>query len=236
MLPESLAMRNAGERAPFARPLFHLHQVLVDSVMPAQPTSLAGVLRQHGYLAIENGGHVDHKAGTDEILFRIAPTHRIHEIEVRYGVQRIAAGLVIRCGRGETGVARESAGGFMVAMVIDGRGSQDDVRPRLAQRFSYASPSSVVVEDCQVAHFQAYIIRADVRCRSGCLTPAEIRNVGGAQFMRAAVAGCEGRDGDRVPRIGQERQGTAGQDLHVVRVGVNGENANHALYCHLVVE
>jgi hypothetical protein len=39
-----------------------------------------------------------------------------------------------------------------------------------------------------------------------------------------------------VPRIGQECQGTAGQDLHVVRVGVNGENANHVLYCHLAVE
>lgn len=53
--------------------------------------------------------------------------------------------------------------------------------------------------------------------------------------MRAAV-GCKGRDGDSVSGIGQERQGAAGQDLHVVGMGVNGENANHALYCHLAVE
>ena len=232
VLPEALAMRGAGERAPLARPLIHLLDVFVIAVMFAEPTSLAGVLGQHGAFALDCGGDIDDEIGPEEIFFAIASANGVHEIEVRDGVQRIAACAVIRCGRREAGVARQGAGGFVVAVVVDRRRCQHDIRARLAQGFGHPAARGIVVEDDQIAHLEAHVIGADVHGCGGCLAAAEICNLVGPQVGRAAVAGRERRYGDGVTGAGQQRERATGQDFGVVRVRVNCENTSHGVYFH----
>ena len=203
--------------------------------MLPQPDSLARVLRQHGALAGEGRRNIDHEIRRHQPALAISAFDRVHEVQMRDPVEwrlwRLHPREVVRRRRPEAGVAHQRAGGFVVAKVIHRRRRQHQVRTGLPQGFRDPAPRRIVGENRQVPHLQAKIPGANQRRRIGRFLPANGRDFLRAQMPGAAVARGEGGDGDRVAQAGQQRQRTAGQNLHIVRMRVDREDGCHSCSC-----
>ena len=101
-----------------------------------------------------------------------------------------------------------------------------------ADEFDDAAAGGVVVEDGQIAEFGALVFGADHGGAGGGFFAAHGGDFFGAVFGGAAVARGHGDDGDAVAFFSEESERAAGEDLHVVGVGVNGKDVmGHACFC-----
>ena len=79
----------------------------------------------------------------------------------------------------------------------------------------------VVIKNRHIAELGALVRCANLRRRRGPLGPAHHRDFVGAELHGTAIAGSHRDNRHSMPRIGQQRQRAARQDLGIVRMGVN---------------
>ena len=122
---------------------------------------------------------------------RSRPSSGSQEVEVRDRAQhRGIAALVVWRGRRETCVAHERTGRLVIAVVIDRRRRQHDVRLRdCAVNSVMRAARRVVVEDRQIAELGANVSRADHLGGSRCFFPAHGGDRLGVVLGCSAVAG-----------------------------------------------
>src|SRR5689334_5911848 len=135
ILPEAFAIGLPCNLAALARPTLHRIQIIVGAVVAAKPLTLARVFGEHGAFTLERSTNIYNKFRVHDAAVAIASFERIHVIEVRDSIQHrrrpLASGAVVRNGCAETRIANQGAGGFVIAEIIDRRGSHDQLRPYL---------------------------------------------------------------------------------------------------------
>jgi len=230
VLAEAFTIVDVGERATIACPALHRFEVFVDAMVLTEPVALARVLGEHFAFALKRRGNVHDEIGADELVLTVESTDRVHEIEVGDGLDRGAFGAIVRDRRAEAGVTDESADGFVVAEVIDGRGGQNDVRTDLSQEFDDTAARRLVIEDTEVAKLEAAVVRADAGGGICSFAAAERGSFFRPEVARPAVARRERRHGDLMAGIGEQREGSAGEDFNVVGMGVECEDAGHVCF------
>jgi len=182
--------------------------------------------RRAGRAERELGSDVDQKLGPNGALVAIDARGGVHEIEVRdaIGGRRgvVCRSVVIGARHGETGVLDQPAGGFVIAVVIERRGREDQVGVEPAQQRCDATATCIIEEDSEVVKAAPGVIGAQQTGGVLGLDAAHAAEFFGAVFGRAAITVGERHDGNRVAARGELGQRATGQDLGVVGVGVNG--------------
>src|SRR5215831_2504598 len=89
ILPDPFSIRDAHEFTAFSRPSLHLFEIIVGPMMVLQPGALAGVSGQHLPLASESLRDVNDDVRLNDSVFTISAHNRVHEIQVRNGIQWI---------------------------------------------------------------------------------------------------------------------------------------------------
>ena len=87
-------------------------------------------------------------------------------------------------------------------------------------------PRFVVVEDRQVAEFEAEVVRPDQRGRGPRFLAADRRDRLGVVLGAAAVAGRHRGDRDVAARLPQQDQRAGALKLDIVGMGMQGQNTN----------
>src|SRR5262249_4175299 len=108
---------------------------------------------------------------------------------------------------------------------------ENDLRTGAAQGFDHPAARRVVVEDCEIVHAETEVLGADAGGGSCGFGAAHGGDFVGWQAPRAAIAGGEGGDRDRVAEAREQRHGAAGEDLDIVGMGVDGQNSGCGHWC-----
>src|SRR5580704_4698267 len=116
--PESFGHLQAGALADVAGPALHRVKIVVDAMLLLEPLALAGVAGKHLGLLGENRLDVHVEIGWDRLPLPIYSADRIHEIQMRNrrqgsGSLHVTRGVVAGWS-GETGVAYQGTGGFVI--------------------------------------------------------------------------------------------------------------------------
>ena len=229
VLAERLALLDVHLTASGASPGRLGFQRIVDPVAVAEPIALAFVTGEHLLLAIEDLGDVDDQGRLGGSAVAVSASDRVDLIKVReprQGRGRLPEpARIVRERGGEEAIQDESAGGLVVAEIVRERGTQHDLGAGPSDRLDDPAPRTVVVEDRQVAEFQAEVVGPDGVGGGTRLFAADPGDFLGLQLGRAAIAGGHRGDRDRASEPTEQRERAGAERLEVVGVGVDRKDS-----------
>ena len=113
----------------------------------------------------------------------------------------------------------------MIAVVVDGRWREDNIRARLPQQLGNTPPRRIIIEDGQIAELGADVFGADHGSGPGGFASPDVCNLVRRIVPGAAVAGRHGDDRHMMPPVDQVGQGARRKYLNVVGVCVNRKDS-----------
>ena len=154
----------------------------------------------------------------------------VHKVQVRDLRQRCGRlplpGGVVGARRREARVSNQHARHLVVGNVVRRRGGQDDRWLDPPQRLGDPPPRFIVVEDRHVPEFKTDVRGPDQARRGPRLLAPDRRDLFSIMFGTTAIARRHRRDRDLTTRLAQQNQGPGALELHVIRMGMQGEYAD----------